>query len=134
MSSWNDSLLIGVPLIDNQHKNLIRRMDKLKHACRLGKGVDEIEKTLRFVVSYLKEHFKDEEKLQSEYKYPQIQEHKKFHADFTVAVINLVQDFQLDGPNQELAGKVNKTLIQWVIRHIRTEDKKLAAHLKLYGK
>ena len=130
MTSWNDTLMIGVPLIDDQHKELVHRMDKLMSASRSGKGAEEIEKTLRFVVSYFKEHFNDEEDLQSEYKYPEMQEHKKLHADFTLTVIKLVQDFQLNGPNQELAGKVNKMLLQWVIKHIRTEDKKLAAYIQ----
>ena len=130
MSIWNDSLLIGVALIDNQHHELINRMDQLMHACSIGKGAEEIEQTLRFVVSYIKEHLKDEEGLQSKYAYPEFAAHKKLHDGFVVRVIELVQEFQKQGASTEFTGKVNKTLVEWFIQHIRTEDKKLAAHLK----
>jgi len=129
MSSWNDSLLIGVRLIDNQHRELIDRIDKLLHACHLGKGSAEVEETLRFVVSYIRKHFKDEEELQAKYAYPDMVEHKKLHAEFIVSVVDLVQEFQNTGTNTELTGKVNRTLIEWLFRHIRSEDKKLALHI-----
>jgi len=133
MSIWNDSLLIGVTLIDNQHRELINRMDQLMHACSLGKGGEEIEQTLRFVVSYIKEHFKDEEGLQTKHAYPEYAAHKKLHDGFVLRVIELVQEFQKLGTSTEFTGKVNKTLIEWFVQHIRTEDKKLALHLKRAG-
>ena len=129
MSSWNDSLLIGVDLIDNQHRELVGRMDKLMQASRMGKGSTEIEETLRFVVSYVKEHFKDEEDMQAKYAYPDIVEHKKLHAGFVKSTVGLLQEYQKTGSSTEFTGKVNKTLVEWLFRHIRSEDKKLAIYI-----
>ena len=130
MTSWNDSLLIGITLIDSQHRELIGRMDKLRDACMQGKGHDEVEETLKFVVSYIQEHFKAEEEMQAEYSYPDIASHKKLHADFVARVIAILQEDKRTGPTTELTAKVNKTLLGWFIQHIRTEDKKLALYIK----
>jgi len=133
MSSWNDSMLIGVGVIDGQHRELIGRMDKLKDSCMQGKGCQEVEETLKYVVSYIQEHFKTEEEIQAKCAYPEIVEHKKLHAGFVERVISLLQEDKRTGPSTELTGKVNKTLIGWFIQHIRTEDKKLALYIKKSG-
>ena len=128
-SIWNDSLLTGITLIDDQHRELISRMDQLMQATRVGKGQTEVDQTLRFVVSYTQEHFKDEEGLQLKYNYPDIDKHKALHAGFVKTVIDLLLEFQKTGTSPGLTSKINKTLVQWLIQHIRIEDKKLAAHL-----
>ena len=64
MAMWKDSLKIGVPLIDSEHKELCDRIDRLFAACSQGKGRDEIMKTVEFLESYTIKHFSDEEKLQ----------------------------------------------------------------------
>ena len=133
MSIWSDSLLIGVARIDHQHKELVKKLDDLMEACRKGEGDAEIEKTLRFAVSYVKEHFHDEEELQAQYAYPDMDSHKKLHAEFVMRIIDLVQEFQKSGANIELTTKVNKTLVVWLVNHIRTEDKKLGEHIKHAG-
>ena len=130
MTNWNDSLLVGVSLIDNQHRELIKRMDHLRDACTQGKGHEEVEEILKFVVSYVKEHFKDEEEMQAKYAYPEIAEHKKLHAGFVERIIDLLREDKRTGPTAELTGKVNTALIGWFIQHIRTEDKKLGLYIR----
>ena len=128
MSSWNDSLLIGVESIDNQHRDLVNRMDQLFAACCRGVGEDEAGDTIKFIVSYVNAHFKDEEELQSSYKYPDATAHKKLHADFVKRIIDLMQHLKA-GDSTDFADKVNKILIDWFITHIITEDKKIGAHI-----
>jgi len=130
MTLWNDSLLIGFDSIDRQHQELVSRVEQHMDACRAGKGHTEVEETLRFIVSYVKEHFKDEEALQVQYSYPEIGEHKKLHQDFIVTVVGLVQEFQNHGIQSDFTTKMNKTLVEWLVKHIRTEDKKLAVHIQ----
>ena len=36
--AWRESLAIGVPEIDRQHKELLSRFDSLLKACEAGKG------------------------------------------------------------------------------------------------
>jgi len=132
MSSWNDSLLIGVKLIDEQHIELISRMDQLVDACRHGKGHDEVGETLKFVVSYVNKHFKDEEELQELYAYPDMAAHKKLHAIFIENTIVLMQDLKT-GLCDGFADRVKTMLIKWFLTHINMEDKKVGAYIHKVG-
>lgn len=129
MTYWKDSLLVGVPQIDNQHRKLVSAIDRLMEACTQGKGRSIIEETLFFVVSYTKDHFRDEEKLQAQYEYPYMPAHKLLHAGFIRDINTIVREFGRTGPNVALTGKVNKTLADWLINHINIEDKKLGEYI-----
>lgn len=129
MTYWKDSLLVGVTLIDNEHRKLVKAIDQLMEACMQGKGRSAIEETLSFTVSYTKEHFSDEEKLQAQYAYPGMAAHKLLHSQFVRDINALYNDFEQSGPNVALTGKLNKTLVDWLINHISTEDKKLGEHI-----
>ena len=133
MTYWKDSLLVGVPQIDNQHRKLVEAIDRLMEACSQGKGRATIEETLIFTASYTKEHFRDEEKLQAQYAYPGMGAHKQLHSQFIASINSLVQEFESDGPSIALTGKLNKMLVDWLIKHISTEDKKLGAHINKGG-
>jgi hemerythrin len=130
MSYWKDSLLVGVPQIDNQHRKLVEAIDKLMDACNMGKGRDEIAQTLRFTISYTQEHFRDEENLQQRFAYPAINAHKRLHAQLIMNINEISKEFDRTGPNIGLTAKLNKTLVEWLINHISVEDKKLGEHIQ----
>ena len=134
MTYWKDSLLIGVPQIDIQHRKLVAMMDILMKASMQGKGRTEIEGTLNFALKYTLEHFRDEESFQVEYSYPGYKEHKKIHDDFTKDIIALADEYKKLGPSIALTGKLNHSLVDWVINHISTEDKKLGEHIQKVSK
>jgi len=134
MINWNDSLLVGIPQVDKQHKELVDAINKLTDACTQGKGRPEIERTLNFVVSYTQAHFKDEEIIQQKLGYPGATAHKWIHTQFIMTVGALVQEFNQNGPTIALIGKLNKSLVDWVVNHIKTEDKKIGEYMVKSGK
>ena len=129
MSYWKDSLLIGVSQIDDQHRKLIEAIDQLMESCRQGKGRAAVGSTLQFTIAYVKVHFRDEERLQTKYAYPDMVAHKKLHARFIEDISGLQREFEETGPSITLTGKLNKTLVDWLIKHISTEDKKIGKHI-----
>lgn len=133
MTYWKDSLLVGVTEIDGQHKKLVQAIDELMDACTRGQGRAAIEKTLNFVAAYTKEHFSSEEKLQAQYAYPGMADHKRMHTQFISNVSALIDDFNQNGPGVALTGKLNKTLVEWLVRHISVEDKKLGEYIQSKG-
>ena len=58
---WSDNLSTGVAEIDNQHKELFRRINDLFDACNQGKGKSEVAGVMEFLESYVVEHFGKEE-------------------------------------------------------------------------
>jgi len=133
MTYWKDSMLTGIEIIDTEHKKLVAAIDELMDACLKGQGRTKIEQTLKFVADYTKQHFSDEEKLQAKYQYPAMAGHKLLHMQFITTVGSLEKEFQKDGPNINLTSKLNKSLADWLVKHISTEDKKLGDYIKSKG-
>jgi len=130
MTLWTDSLIIGDVKIDHQHRKLVEAIDKFIDACKLGKGRNTIAETLNFIVVYTIKHFNDEEELQIKYAFPHYGEHKLLHTQFLTTVRNLQQEFDKEGPTAALTSKINKTLVDWLIKHVNNEDKQIGEHLK----
>jgi hemerythrin len=117
-------------MIDTQHKELIKAVNSLLAACSSGKGRAALHETLDFLSNYTARHFADEEKLQMQHRYPDYVNHKKLHDRFKVVVADLSRQLKTEGPTVVLVGKVNASIGDWLVTHIKREDKKVAAHLR----
>lgn len=130
MTYWKDSLLVGVPAIDSEHRKLVKAIEDLMEACTKGQGRATIEKTLNFVIDYTKQHFIDEERIQAQFAYPGLTAHKQIHANFAATVAGLKNDFDRNGPSLALTANLNKNLVEWLVKHISIEDKKIGEHIR----
>ena len=128
---WNKDLETGNATIDDQHRQLVEAINNLLDACGTGRTRSELEKTLTLLCSHTSKHFSDEEKLQLQYKYPDYQNHKKMHEQCRIVVRDLTDQLRLNGPSINLVGKVNNSIGNWLINHIKTQDKKLAEHVRM---
>lgn len=88
---FDEELYTGNELIDNEHKELIDRVNKLVESCENGKEKVTAVKTLDFLMDYTEFHFSDEEKLQQEVGYDKLEQHKGQHEDFKKSVDELRQ-------------------------------------------
>ncbi|MDF2948093.1 MAG: bacteriohemerythrin [Sedimentibacter sp.] len=128
--SWDKTLETGNPTIDEQHKSLINAINALLDSCSQGKGRNEVEKTLKFLQDYVIKHFSDEERLQIKSNYPNYNSHKEKHEAFKKTVKDIADDYQKNGTSIQLVAKVNSSVAGWLITHIKSEDKKVAEHIK----
>ena len=127
---WSDDLLTGNIQIDTEHKELIAAINDLLDACSKGKGRAELEKTVEFLSSYTKTHFAHEQVLQRKYGYPDYNNHIKYHKYFIDQVENIHKKLLTTGANVALVGEINSKVGNWIIKHIKTEDVKVAKHIK----
>jgi hemerythrin len=127
---WNDSLSIGVELIDQQHKTWIEHYNALDEAIESRQGPRELAETLNFLVDYTALHFNAEEQQMSASGYPGLVEHHAKHAELQTTLGNLVDDFQEEGATHILADFLQTFLGNWLIEHIQTVDVLFGAHLK----
>jgi hemerythrin len=131
--TWSDDLATGNFLIDSEHKELFRAIGELFSACQSGKGKDTISKTVKYVADYTKKHFSDEEQLQVKSKYPDYTNHHTYHETFKRTVADIAKKLETNGPTAALVGEVNSKIAGWLVTHIRTEDMKVAKHVKASG-
>ena len=130
---WDDSLSIGVELIDDEHKMLIRKLRDLSDAFNKGLEQNKILKTLDFLIDYTEFHFTDEERIMTQSDYPGLEDQKKQHGEFRLTLNNILDDYRDEGPTKSLAESINFFLVNWLIGHIKGTDLKLGTFLKDKG-
>jgi hemerythrin len=127
---WTEDLSTSVVEIDNQHKEIFKKMDELHLAYRLGKGRTEIEGMIKFLEAYVLEHFEIEEKYMTKYKFPDYQLHKSEHVSFIKTVVKLKNQLEKEGPSLPLVLRTNFDIAEWLKNHIRKVDMLLGDFLK----
>jgi hemerythrin len=130
---WRDSLAIGVEAIDNQHKELLLRFDRLLGACQAGKGIEELKKLQDFLNEYVRTHFNDEEALQKLHRYPDYESHRAEHQYFIGQLNKLKLATQSDRVSTHHVVETNNLLLKWLLNHISKVDQALGAFLKDSG-
>ncbi|MDR3000138.1 MAG: bacteriohemerythrin [Fibromonadaceae bacterium] len=123
--TWLDSLSVGNETIDEQHKELIKKMNDFMDACKSNKAIHELETSLNFLVDYTAKHFTAEEAIQLKHAYPGRVEHKKIHEGFKTKVKEIVDKFKKEGPTSAMVSTFNFEVGNWVMDHIAKEDKKV---------
>lgn len=127
-----DDLLTGNSLIDSEHRQLFAAINELMEACSQGTGRDKIMSTAQFLTSYVNKHFGDEERLQVTSQYPGYTAHKQFHDGYKRQLGDVSQELIKEGPTVKALGDLNR-IVGVLVSHIRTEDKKLARHVRGNG-
>ncbi|HJA93394.1 MAG TPA: bacteriohemerythrin [Candidatus Eisenbergiella merdipullorum] len=130
---FTKDLETGNTLIDTEHRKLINAINALLDACSQGKGRSEIKKTMDFLQAYTDKHFSDEEALQRQSGYPGYAAHKTYHETFKRTVSSLAKRLDQEGPSVAIVGEINHALADWFINHIKTQDVKVAAHIRNVG-
>lgn len=128
---FDNSLVTGNAMIDEQHKELIGKIDKLVTCCEEGGGKVEAIKMLDYLSDYTDFHFGEEEKLQEEVSYPAIEGHKAKHAEFKKSVEELHEMLvEEEGPTDAFVAAVQKNVVDWLFDHIKNMDQALAAYVQ----
>jgi hemerythrin-like metal-binding protein len=132
---WNNSYLIGVPHIDEQHKQLFATVNKLIDAIEDGAGKDELKKTLDFLIQYTVNHFNDEEEVQRKHGYPNFEHHHKLHEKFKQTAVELAAEaLKIDNSDtrasQMLVNEVKRKVGDWLITHVTSEDARIGKFIR----
>jgi hemerythrin len=131
--SWTEDLATGIEVIDDQHKEIFKRIDGLLEACKAGKGREAVAGVLVFLENYVVEHFAAEEKIQRDNLYPEYANHRAMHAAFIDDVAALKQQFEDEGPSLAMVMVTNRKVVDWLVHHIKKHDRALGGYLKTKG-
>jgi hemerythrin len=126
---WDERYSVGIPWIDDQHKELIRLTNDLYKGCLTGEDAARINfmATIKGTVDYVKHHFGMEEKLLQDIGYPQLAEHKREHEEFVKHILNEVRSFA-DG-KKFVPNVFVRYLRDWILSHIAVSDRTYAAYV-----
>lgn len=124
-STWNDSLKIGIPLLDLQHQQLLDQMDRLLEAMESKKGVQELKFILSFLKMYVNNHFTYEQSCMELYKCPVACQNENAHAKFLRILLEVDQQIEQQQSFELIGAKVKRELLHWFVNHIQSVDTKL---------
>jgi hemerythrin-like metal-binding protein len=153
---WTNKLILGVPVIDEQHLGMLTVLNRLAEVLQLklsdcdcpipspmptgssGKAV-AAPPTLDPCITHLLEefaqlahdHMKSEEALMSQHGYPGLVEHKREHTMLSAELNLFVRDI-IQGTDS-LDQKALCALKQWLIVHIVESDKAFVDYLNAPG-
>lgn len=127
---WNDDLMVGYKGIDDQHKEIFVNAESLIDACQKGKGKNVVGEMIEFLSNYVVEHFGVEENLMKDNDYPDFVSHKNQHDLMIEKMKDLKNTLESEGPSLQIVILTNRTVVNWLVSHINTTDKKLGAYLK----
>ncbi len=126
---FTEDLLTGHDMIDEQHEQLFGYINNLLRACGEGRGRAELGNAIQYLMDYTEEHFSAEERLQNKYSYPDRVNHKKYHETFKRTIRELAEELDRDGTSVTLVGKINKSVGDWLVNHVKKQDVKVAKHI-----
>jgi hemerythrin len=116
---WDVSYELGIPSIDEQHKALFGWINSLDEAIRNGEGSEAVGEVIWKLITYVTEHFRDEELLMLSSKYPGMSAHRKEHDQFVLRLREIQANF-LDG--DEMSRQILDFMVDWLVSHIKGTD------------
>jgi len=129
---WKEKYRIGVPLIDEQHQELFRRVTDFVTSLR-SEGewetkLSKVNETLTFMKDYVITHFGDEENYQKQIGYPGYEMHREIHQQMMEYVNNVAERYEREGYDEEIIQQFAGKLLAWLINHVAAMDQKIAQY------
>ncbi|MEK6742562.1 MAG: bacteriohemerythrin [Nitrospirota bacterium] len=133
-----NELNLGIGELDDQHQAFFMHMVGLRRALIEGSGGrDKLMKTLRYLDTFIDEHFRAEEGYMRRHNYPGILVHRAEHEAFAKTIAEFkktAMDLESRGEVLSfLAVDVEHRLEKWLTEHILVHDRKMADYLSERG-
>ena len=125
MIALTEDMILGVKKIDDQHKDLVDRINGITSMGLKSASKEEVQNTIDLLGKYVIQHFKDEEELQRSCNYPKYEQHKEQHQAFILEFQNLKKEFETNGDSIAFAMNLNNTIVTWIVKHIKNSDAEL---------
>lgn len=125
MIKWKDDYLLGIEIIDEQHKELFRIVERayalLKNEFLTDK-YDRIIAIIEDLKNYAVFHFKTEEEYMQKIGYRRLLSHKVQHDDFLEKVSKIDLE-SVDARQDQYLLDILEFALNWIDKHILQTDK-----------
>ena len=129
MLLWTEQFATGSPTIDEQHRQLIRHLNKFESLLVETNPTPEhlatLIRFLDFLERYVDEHFSYEEKCMESYRCPAHQKNLAAHQNFKQLFQRFKRRSQKEGFRLEMLVELNQTINAWIQDHILRVDTEL---------
>ncbi|HXY03433.1 MAG TPA: bacteriohemerythrin [Terriglobales bacterium] len=129
--TWDQSYSVKVKQCDEEHQKLFHLMNALHEAMRVGRGRTVLQQIVAELGDYTNTHFRAEEALMEQCRYPSLAGHRLEHQKFVARVSEFQKDLKAGTGGNSVA--VLEFLKDWLVKHIKKVDQSYSAHLNAHG-
>lgn len=121
--NWLDEFKIGNDIVDKQHHYLFELANQVYEA----EDMPAIIKCGEELFRYIREHFRDEERLMKRSGYPGYQAHVAMHDDLLLRLEGIAAHLTKDDFKND---SLNQLMVDWLLSHILKEDMLIGEYLR----
>jgi hemerythrin len=126
---WDDRYSVGIQLIDDQHKELLRLINTFYSGCM------DADENIKFnftsaahgLTNYINYHFAAEEQFLERIKYPDIIAHSRQHKEFIRDILEKIEKYERG--KIFLLKNFARYIRDWLLTHMALIDKKYATYI-----
>ncbi|MDR1702053.1 MAG: bacteriohemerythrin [Sporomusaceae bacterium] len=134
MITLTKDMEVGVAKIDEQHRELVNRLNSVIAQGAKSVSQAETQKTLDLLSDYVVKHFSDEEVLQKQSNYPKYEWHKGQHQLYINEINKLKKEFAANGVSPKFTLDLNNSIVNWIVKHIKHVDVEFGKHYQSHKK
>jgi hemerythrin-like metal-binding protein len=121
--SWDpQTMATGIPEVDAQHQEWIRRYNQFDDAIHQGKGIEVVQSTLDFFIEYADVHFKYEESVMDELHCPAAKDNCASHEHIRNILHGYKSQANKCGCSISDVHGLKIRMEEWLVKHILTID------------
>jgi methyl-accepting chemotaxis protein len=126
---WSDLLSLNIKAMDDEHKELFKRINSLLSAMLDRKKSYNLSEISNYLSEYIDFHFRNEEKMLEHYKYPKLDEHKKLHRIYEDDFKIIQNRIDRDEDEALILIDIQEKVVTWLIEHIAKVDQEYSDYL-----
>jgi hemerythrin len=130
MIALNKDMEVGVGNIDGQHRELVDGLNTLVAASIKSDSQEEMQNILNYLEKHLVSHFSHEESMLKQSGDPKYEWHRNQHQYYMDEFNKLKNEFAENGCSDQFLANLNKSIINWIVMHIKTADAEFGKHYK----
>jgi hemerythrin len=125
-----EDLVTGNEEVDLQHQSLFGLANEILEPESGHEAATSFFALLSYLANYVQEHFAAEESAMAASAYLNLEQHRRFHQEFRDRIAAILERSLHEPKLDELRRELSRAVMVLLLRHIRIEDKAMAAHLK----
>ncbi len=132
--NWTEDLVSGNQVIDQQHRELLRRFEMLEDAVKEGEAFKEVKLLAAFLQRYVLTHFNTEEQEMLAGHYPGSALHAAEHDQCKNRIFQFKKFIETERDREKIVAVAYSMLGLWVRDHILNHDIQFIQYIKEKGK
>jgi hemerythrin len=117
---WDESISLNIPMIDDQHRELIAWIAALNDTVHQGGGAEKVEDVLLQLTNYVFMHFSREESLMLSINFPGLAGHRREHDFFVTRLEGIMERLQ---SGEAIGEETLEFMGNWIASHIKGTDR-----------